>query len=122
MAIHVNALVGTFIHANPGVLGVHFMDSLVPLGLRITDDEITEHLVRLLSFGNGITLFSLEDLLVLGKHLLPDFLCGFCLVFRELKIGLHLPSNFENSIPGHFNFRRQFFFLIIRRTAMTWMR
>ncbi len=34
-----NALVGTSIHANPGVLGVHFVDNLVPLGLRIADKE-----------------------------------------------------------------------------------
>jgi hypothetical protein len=78
-----NALVETSIHANPEVLGVHFMDNLVPLGLWITNDKTTEHLVRLLRFGNREALFGLEDLLVLRKHLLPDFLCDFCLVFRE---------------------------------------
>ncbi len=63
-----------------------------------------------------------QDLFILGKHLLPDFLRGFGLVFRELKIGLHFPSNLENSIPGHFDLRPQPFFLILRRTAMTWTR
>jgi hypothetical protein len=78
-----NALVGTSIHANPGVLGVHFVVNHVPLGSRIANNEITKHLVCLLGFGNCESLLVLEDLLVLGKHLLPDFLCGFCLVFRE---------------------------------------
>ncbi len=81
--MNVNALVGTSIHANPGVLGVHFVDNLVPLGSRIADNKTTEHLVRLLGFDNCIALLSLEDLLVLRKCLLPDFLCGFCLIFRE---------------------------------------
>ncbi len=106
-----NALVGTSIHTNPGVLGVHFVDNLVPLGLWIADNKTTEHLVCLLGFRNCIALLSLEDLFILKKRLLPDFLCSFGLVFRELKIGLHFPSNFGNSIPGHFDFRRQSFFL-----------
>jgi hypothetical protein len=103
---NVNALDGTSIHANPGVLGVHFVDNLVPLGSRIANNKTTEHLVCLLGFGDRVALLSLEDLLVLGKRLLLDFLRGFCLVFRELKVGLHFPSNFKNSIPGHLNFRR----------------
>ncbi len=64
-----------------------------------------------MGFGNRKDLLSLEDLVVLGKHLLPDFLRGFGLIFRELEIGLHSPSNFDNRIPGHFNIRHQSFFL-----------
>jgi hypothetical protein len=115
-----NALVGTSIHANPGVLGVHFIDNLVPLGSWITDDKATEHLICLLGFGNCKALLSLEELFVLRKHLLPDFLRGFGLVFRELEIGLHFPLNFNSSNPGHLDVRRQSFFLIMRRMAMTW--
>jgi hypothetical protein len=99
------ALVGTSINSNPGVLGVHFVDKLVPLGSQIADDEQTEHLERLLGFRNRKDLLSLEDFRVLGKRLLLKFLCGFSLVFGELKIGLHFPSNLENIIPGHLNFR-----------------
>jgi hypothetical protein len=106
-----NALIRTSIHANPGVLGVHFVGNLVPLNLRIADNKATEHLVRLLGFGDRKALLSLEDLHVLGKHLPPDFLCSFGLVFRELEIGLHFSSNFENRIPGHLDIRRQSFFL-----------
>jgi hypothetical protein len=98
------ALVGTSVNSDPRLLGVHFMDNLVPLGSRIADDEQTE---RLLGFGDRKDLLSLEDFLVLGKRLLSKFLCGFSLVFGELKVGLHFPSNLKNSIPGLFDFRRQ---------------
>ena len=78
-----NALVGSSIHANPRVLGVHLMDNLVPLSLRIADDETMEYLVCLLGFGNCNLLLSLKDLFMFGKRLLPNFLRGFGLVFRE---------------------------------------
>jgi hypothetical protein len=81
--MNTRALVRTFIHANPGVLGVHLMDNLVPLSLWIANDETAEHLVRLLDFSNHDLLLSLEDLFIFGKHLLQNFLCGFGLVFRE---------------------------------------
>ena len=77
--MNANALVRTSIHTNPGVLGVHLVDNLVPLGSRIADNKTTEHLVRLLGFGNREALLGLEGLLVLGKHLLLDFLHSFCL-------------------------------------------
>ena len=108
--MNANALVRTSIHTNPGVLGMNFVKNLVPLSSWIADGQTMEHLVYLLGLCNRITLLRLEDLFILGKHLLPDFLCGFCLVFRELKIGLHFPSNFENSIPGHLDIRHQSFF------------
>jgi hypothetical protein len=106
----------------PGVLGMHFVDNLVPLNLRIADNKTMEHLVCLLGFGDRVTLLRLEDLFILGKYLLLDSLHGLGLIFRALKIGLHFPSNFDNSIPGHFDFRRQPFFSIIRRTVMMWTR
>jgi hypothetical protein len=56
---------------------VHFVDNLVPLSSRITKDETTEHLVCLLGFGNRKALLSIEDLFILGKRLLLDFLRGF---------------------------------------------
>ncbi len=103
--MNANTFVGTSIHSNPGVLGVHLMDNLVPLGLQIADKKTTEHLVRFLGFGDHNLLRSLEDLVVFGKHLLLDFLRGFGLIIRELEIGLHFPLNFDNCIPGHFNIR-----------------
>ncbi len=81
------------------------------LGLWIADDKTMEHLVHLLGFGSRNLLLGLEDLVVLGKRLFPDSLHGFGLVFRELEIGLHFLSNFDNCIPGHFNIRCQSFFL-----------
>ncbi len=70
LGTNARALVGNSVHVDPGVLGVHLMDNLVPLGLWIADDKTTEHLVCLLGLGNCIALLGLEDLLVLGKHLL----------------------------------------------------
>ncbi len=106
-----NTLVGTSIHADPGVLGVYLVDNLVPLGLRIADDETMENLVRLLGFSDCENLLCLEDLLVHGKRLLLDLLRGFCLVFREDKIGLHFPSHLSNRIPSHLDLRHQSFLL-----------
>jgi hypothetical protein len=37
-----NTLVGTSIHADPGVLGVHLVENLVPLGSRIAVNKTTE--------------------------------------------------------------------------------
>ncbi len=105
------ALVGTSVNSNPGVLGVHFVDNLVPLGLRIANDKQTEHLECLLGLGNREDFLSLEDFFELRKRLLPKFLCGFSLVFGELKVRLHFPSNLKNSIPSFFDFRCQSFLL-----------
>jgi hypothetical protein len=41
------ALMRLSVDAYPGVLGMHFLDNLVPLHLRLTDDEATEQLVSL---------------------------------------------------------------------------
>jgi hypothetical protein len=60
--MNANALVRTSIHTNPGVLGVHFVDNLVPLSSRIAGDKTTENLVCLLGFGDCDALLSLEDL------------------------------------------------------------
>ncbi len=102
LGTNTNTLVGTSIHANPGVLGVHLVDNLVPMGLRIANNETTEHFECFLGVGDCNLFLDLEDHVELRKRLLQDFLRGFGLVFRELEIGLHFPSNFNNCIPGHF--------------------
>ncbi len=38
---YTRALVWLAIHANPWILGVHFLDNLIPLSLQIADDETT---------------------------------------------------------------------------------
>jgi hypothetical protein len=66
---------------------MHLVDNLVPLSLQIPDDKTMEHFVRLLGFSDCKNLLGLEDFFVFGKCLLPNFLLGFSLIFRELKKG-----------------------------------
>jgi hypothetical protein len=63
------ALVGTSINPDPGVLGVHFVNNLVPLGLQIADDKQMEHLECLLGFGDC------KDLLALRISLYLESVC-----------------------------------------------
>ena len=79
---------------------MHLVDNLVLLSLRIAGNKTLEHFVSLLGFSNRDTLLGLEDFFVFGKHLLPNFLLSFSLVFRELKKGLHFPSNLNQSLKG----------------------
>jgi hypothetical protein len=95
-----SALVLTSVHTNPGVLGMHLVDNLVSLSLRITKDKTTEHFISLLGFSGRDTLLGLDDFFVFGKQLLPNFLLSFCLIFGELKKRLHFPSNFNQSMKG----------------------
>jgi hypothetical protein len=107
---------------DPGVLGVHLVDNLVPLSLQIPDNKATELFIHLLSFSNRETLLDLEELFVFGKHLLLNFLPSFGLDFRELKIGLLFlltstiaPQAFLMSVAITFC-------SMMRRTVMTWTR
>jgi hypothetical protein len=108
---NMNALVRTSIYSNPGVLGVHFLDNFVPLGLLVTNNKQTEHLVCLLRFGNSNDLLSLEDLFKPVKHLLLELLGFFSFVLGEVELGHHLLSNLKNSMPGHLDFGCQSFLL-----------
>ena len=83
--MHAKAMVSLAIHANPQILGVHFMHNLVPLHLRLANDEATEQLICLLGFCNRKIALGLEDFLVIKKLLLALLLLGLSLVVRELE-------------------------------------
>ncbi len=59
---HANALVGLAIHANPGVLRVHFVQDSVTLHLCLADNKATEQLVSLLGQLNHDGFLGLEGL------------------------------------------------------------
>jgi hypothetical protein len=44
---YARAFVWIAVHANLWVLGMHFVDNLVPLSLQIPDDKTTKHFVHL---------------------------------------------------------------------------
>jgi hypothetical protein len=86
--MHAKAMVSLAIHANPQILGVHFMHNLVPLHLRLANDEATEQLVSLLGLCNckiALGLEGLLDLKNLKKLLLALLLLGLCLVVWKLE-------------------------------------
>jgi hypothetical protein len=109
--MYTGAIVWLAIHADPWVLGMHFVNNLVPLSLHIADDETTEHFISLLGFSDHDTLLGLENFLVFEKFLLPILFLGFCLIIREFKEWLHFPSYFNQSLKSLPNVRFHPFFL-----------
>ncbi len=83
--MHAKALVLLAIHANPGVLGVHFNHVLVQLHFRLANNEATELLVRLLGLRDRKILLGLNNFLELKKLLLALLLLSLRLVVWDLK-------------------------------------
>jgi hypothetical protein len=52
-----NSLVGDTVHSDPGILGVHFLHNLVPMGLLVPNNKQAEHLVGLACHNNGRASF-----------------------------------------------------------------
>ena len=88
-----NAFVGLAIHANPGVLHVHFIHNSAPLHSRLANNKAKEQLVSLLDQFNSEGVLGLEGLVKLVELLISCFFCGHGLVFREIEERAHLLPN-----------------------------
>jgi hypothetical protein len=74
---HAKALVRLAIHANPRILGVHFMHDLVPLHLRLAGNKAKEQLVCLLGLCNCDIALGLRVFVILRGFFLRSSLLDF---------------------------------------------
>ena len=118
--LYTDSLVGFAVDANPGILCVHLIHDSVPLRSCLADDEATEQFVCLWGLINHKGFLGLEGLVQISKLLLPCFLLGRSLVFREVKKGLISFLTFTNAVKASFTSAAVPFCLKSRRTAMTW--
>jgi hypothetical protein len=114
--------VGDTIHANPRILGVHFLHNLVPLGLLVTNNEQVGHLIRLASHCNCSAFLCLEDALELFQGSEAKLLGFFGLVGRLLENRRHFLPDGRERQRGRLDFAAVPFFTIMRRTVMMWTR
>jgi hypothetical protein len=99
-----NSLMGDTVHTNPGILGVHLLHNLVPVGSLVPNDKQAKHLIGLACHSNCCALFCLEDALVLFHRSLVEFLGFLGLVGRDLQERRHfLPGGRERQ-PGRLDF------------------
>jgi hypothetical protein len=119
--LYTDSLVGFAIDANLGILCVRLIHNTVPLRLRLADDKATEQFVCLLGLIDREEFLGLEGLVKVGKLLLPNFLLGRSLVFREVEEkGLISFLNFTNAAKASFTSAAVPFCSMRRRMAMMW--
>ncbi len=100
--LHSDSLVGFAVDANPGILHVHLIHDPVPLRSRLANNEAMEQFVCLLGLINRKGFLGLEGLVQFGELLLPCFLRGRSLVFREVEIKAHLLPDCHQCCEGFF--------------------
>jgi hypothetical protein len=100
--LHLNSLVGFAVDANAGILSVHLVHNPVPLHSRLADNKAREQFVCLLGLIDRKGFLGLEGLVQIGEFLLPCFLLGPSLVFREVDEGAHLLPDFHQCCEGFF--------------------
>ncbi len=99
-----NSLAGDTIHANPGILGVHLLHNLIPLGLLVPNNKQAEHLVGLACHSNRCALICLEDALELFYGSLAKFLGFLRLVGQNLQKRRHFLPDGRERQPGCLDF------------------